>query len=1039
MNDDGLWRFRYKVKEGDCNWSDWSLEIVTTVVDCDPGEQTGACCSFGSCSIVTADVCAQSGGEYQGDDIDCAESLCELPLGACCTQDGNCSELSEPDCLEYGGDYEGSNSECITYPCDEVELETGACCIFSSCLELSEYTCEDVGYYQGDGTTCADELVDCTPDPYGACCLSFVACTDVTEDACLEMLGVYQGDETGCAIDTCAPDSDDVGACCTGVACLFDATEIACLNTGGIYQGNGTDCTVIVCQPCDTAAPNTPSAPIEACISEVITIHAEPSHYDYRWQFRFPEDLSWNNLPLHDQYINMVMHGSGTWLFRYRCRDHGCDWSPWSEASTGTDVTMCAATGACCVDDVCSEEVVEDDCIGAYFGDWSSCSDFVCDDPADTITGVCCTGDGCSVTTLSSCMGEFYEGLTCATMPCVELRGACCIDDNCYRTTEVNCNGEYQGDGTVCWGQNCADDDILGACCTGTFCEMLTIEDCHGIWYGDMTCDDADVCMDECEVIGPFQWLESEGGNGHWYAIYLECPDDEPYSWVDARALAEVEGAYFTTFTTQGELNWWLETFAGYGESPYIGLWQNATSDSYAELGEPFGGWEWMTGEGLTLTNFASTAPDDLNGLEHFGRILTSGYWEDVEDSLGIGFAVEFGQSMNVCASCEFTTIQGAVDAASDGATIYVGAGSYASTNGTSVVDFGGKTISLIGEGSGVTFMDGENLNGMVYVMEGNESVEITGFTIENCRTLGNGGAISVTGGTLSITDCIFTSNDATGDDSNGGAVSVSGGATAILDDCAFYSNTAVLDGGGIFVVDADSSIILNWAQFRACSAGASGGAIFASENTNCTIDLCLFRENQAASGGAVHINSDVSSISLSCFQNNTGGALRHAGLDATVYECLFVANTYSENGSAIENFSGPMVLQRSTFVDNSASIYSHDAATTTITDSFFCGSTVVDGDASTASYIVPFGNEDAIDLGNQFFTACTTCQGDVNGDGEVDLGDLFAVIIASAFGCEDCPEDLGGNGFVDTDDILALIEMLSNRDRPCAVECPSD
>jgi hypothetical protein len=200
-----------------------------------------------------------------------------------------------------------------------------------------------------------------------------------------------------------------------------------------------------------------------------------------------------------------------------------------------------------------------------------------------------------------------------------------------------------------------------------------------------------------------------------------------------------------------------------------------------------------------------------------------------------------------------------------------------------------------------------------------------------------------------------------------------------------------------------------------------------------------LFRNNQAASGGAVHLNCDVSSVSLSCFENNTGGAIRFAGVEATVYECLFVANTYINNGNSIENFLGTLTLQRSTFVENGDDIFTHDAAATTISDSFFCGSTVVDGDASTAGYIVPFGNEDLIDLGNQFFTDCTTCQGDVNGDGEIDLGDLFAVIIASAFGCEDCPEDLGGNGFVDTDDVLALIEMLNNRDRPCEVECPSD
>ena len=1034
----GQWNFRYKRQDGDCEWSDWSPSTYTFVIDCAPADPTGACCSFGSCSTVTAYVCAQSGGEYQGDDIDCAESLCELPLGACCTQDGSCSELSEPDCLEYGGDYEGSNSECDTYPCDEVELETGACCILSSCLELTEDACSNIGNYQGDGTTCADELVDCTPDPYGACCLSFVACTLVTEDECLEMDGDYQGDDTACVTDTCAPEPEQDGACCIGVACLFDATEIACVNGGGVYQGNGTDCADIVCQPCDTATPDTPSAPMEACVSEVITVSAEIGHHDYRWQFRFPDDPSWNYLPVHEPSIDMVMHGVGEWIFRYRIRDLGCDWSPWSEASSGTSVMRCAASGACCVDGECLEDVEQADCAGTYFGDWSICSDFPACADSSNPTGACCIDESCSITTLETCFGEFYEGVTCATMPCEIIRGACCIDGTCYRTTEENCNGEYQGDDTVCWNNSCDAEPVLGACCIGSICEMLTFEACHGTWYENTTCEEQ-VC-EGGEVIGPFQWLESEGGNGHWYAIYLEDPNEDATCWEDARALAEANAAYLVTFTTNNELNWWLATFAGYGESPYIGLWQNNASDSFAALGEPFGGWEWMTGEGLTLTNFAETAPDDVDGIEHYGRILTSGFWDDAQDCLGIGYAVEFGQSMNVCETCEFTTIQAAVDAAVDGSTIYVGAGNYVSTNGTSVVDFGGKNISLIGEGSDVTFMDGENTNnGLAWVMDIGESAEITGFTIGNCTTTGNGAAISVMGGALTITDCIFASNNATGAASSGGALSISGGADVILNECEFLNNTAVLTGGGVFIVDASTYVTINDTLFTSCTAGASGGAIFASESTNCTLDLCLFRNNEAASGGAVHINSLISSVSQCCFEDNIGGAIRHAGIDATVHECLFAANIYSESGSAIENFSGTMEIHHSNFVENDASgdgdaIFSSDGATTTITDCFFCGNSV-DGDASTANYIAPFGDEDLFDLGNQFFTACATCQGDVNGDGVVDLGDMFAVMIASAFGGGDCPE--GRYGYVDSGDLLELIDMLICRDRSCEVDCP--
>ncbi|UCD74201.1 MAG: hypothetical protein JSV91_10470, partial [Phycisphaerales bacterium] len=48
---------------------------------------------------------------------------------------------------------------------------------------------------------------------------------------------------------------------------------------------------------------------------------------------------------------------------------------------------------------------------------------------------------------------------------------------------------------------------------------------------------------------------------------------------------------------------------------------------------------------------------------------------------------------------------------------------------------------------------------------------------------------------------------------------------------------------------------------------------------------------------------------------------------------------------------------------------------------------------------------------------------GDVNGDGVVDIDDVFAVLAAWG-SCDDCPEDLNGDGVVDIDD---LFEVLAN------------
>ena len=52
---------------------------------------------------------------------------------------------------------------------------------------------------------------------------------------------------------------------------------------------------------------------------------------------------------------------------------------------------------------------------------------------------------------------------------------------------------------------------------------------------------------------------------------------------------------------------------------------------------------------------------------------------------------------------------------------------------------------------------------------------------------------------------------------------------------------------------------------------------------------------------------------------------------------------------------------------------------------------------------------------------ACPFCAADVDGDGEVGVEDLVAVIVAWG-PCPGCPEDVDGDGGVDVDDLVAVV-----------------
>ena len=143
-----------------------------------------------------------------------------------------------------------------------------------------------------------------------------------------------------------------------------------------------------------------------------------------------------------------------------------------------------------------------------------------------------------------------------------------------------------------------------------------------------------------------------------------------------------------------------------------------------------------------------------------------------------------------------FTTIQAAVNAAPNGATIQVAAGTYGA------VDLTGRALVLRSlAGAAATFIDGgESARCLTLGSAAPGLVEIDGFTIRNGRA-NNGGGLVATLASPIVRNCIFTGNVAT---QNGGAVANFGGAPQFFD-CDFIENVA-LQGGAIAAMGIDES-----------------------------------------------------------------------------------------------------------------------------------------------------------------------------------------------------------------------------------------
>jgi len=232
----------------------------------------------------------------------------------------------------------------------------------------------------------------------------------------------------------------------------------------------------------------------------------------------------------------------------------------------------------------------------------------------------------------------------------------------------------------------------------------------------------------------------------------------------------------------------------------------------------------------------------------------------------------------------QYSTIQSAVNAAPDGATIIVAPGTYEEA----IYLFWEQTVTIISEqGPETTIIDAtDQFDYAIWADAPGDGSRLEGFTIR-----GDEGGVHVEEGSLfTIANCIF-------------------------DEITFSAVSAW-----------EADLAIEQTSFLNNSAG-EGGAVGLGETTATFVD-CHFSGNNANFGGAVYLWLDCVVTFTDCtFENNTasseGGAVNIGGQCVVSFDsCTFANNEAAFVGGAIANNDSTVNILNSTFCGNSSNIF---------------------------------------------------------------------------------------------------------------------
>ncbi|MBU1650755.1 hypothetical protein KKA00_00930 [bacterium] len=150
----------------------------------------------------------------------------------------------------------------------------------------------------------------------------------------------------------------------------------------------------------------------------------------------------------------------------------------------------------------------------------------------------------------------------------------------------------------------------------------------------------------------------------------------------------------------------------------------------------------------------------------------------------------------------QYTTIQAAINASSNGDTVLVAAGTYSGT-GNKALDYGGRNIVVMSEtGAENTIIDCQGSgNGAYFHTAETEAAVFAGFTIKSGSNT-YGGGIRINNASPTVERCIIRNNSG----SYGGGIYVNGGNPVFLHN-TIVANSAT-NGGAMYATGYANPVI---------------------------------------------------------------------------------------------------------------------------------------------------------------------------------------------------------------------------------------
>ncbi len=248
--------------------------------------------------------------------------------------------------------------------------------------------------------------------------------------------------------------------------------------------------------------------------------------------------------------------------------------------------------------------------------------------------------------------------------------------------------------------------------------------------------------------------------------------------------------------------------------------------------------------------------------------------------STAVGVSIANAATINVPA--DQPTIQAGINAASNGDTVLVAAGTY-----TENINFLGKAITVTSSaGAKTTIIDGGKIAPVVTFSssEGARSVlrhftlqngtstfnsqyagggiyingaspTISGNTIQNNSACSDGGGIGVSFGSPRIQGNTIKNNIQSGCSGGpgGGGISLVGAGSARIIANKIQNNVWGSNGGGITLFAAGTPTIMNNIISNNSSSGGQGGGIWIVNDSDALIVQNLFYKNTASQGGGIY------------------------------------------------------------------------------------------------------------------------------------------------------------------------------------------